>query len=260
MDKNTAFLLREGYKLASLRDEQTAERREIGPDSVIVYDAENSGTEYCVTSTRITLIGREVPGGPMKDEYGIVCGEDIRGTARFLNTLAGGRVEPFNDEFRTEEDGPAEETVMSCLLRETKEELGITLNHQDVILVGLRTITEERSSALKTINGKVCVDAYFVGIIDDRLGAYCAHNGETGDRRVLPPEELLARVERGQKLPLPQTQRIALATALMTLWDLFGEGLPPAINTMIRRALPMCHSAFESSNWKNNLIKVIQKS
>ncbi len=255
MDRNTAFLLQEGYQFARLHDPDKNPHA-IQPDSVVVHGGQGQSTEYCVTSTRITLVGRELPGGPLGEDYGVVCAEDLR-SSFFDNTLGGGRVEPFNADYRTERDDDAEESVIDCLLRETNEELGIKLKPEEVILVGLRMITEERSDVHKTINGKVCVDAYFVGFVEERLGAYRAHNGETGDRRVLSPHTLLRKAEQGERKPLPQTQRLAVATAIISTFDLFENALPQPIKEFIMGALPIAREAYKGSQWAKNFIPVM---
>lgn len=254
-----AFLLAEGYKQGRVHQD-TATARHIPKELVIVSDGKMERTEYCVTSTRIVLFGREIVGGPLGDNYGIICSEDLR-SAKFANTLGGGRLEPYADEFRAEGDESAEESVLECLLREVDEELGLKLKEDEVTLVGVRTITEDRSDTLKTIDGRVCVDAYFVGFIDERLGAHRAHNGETGDRRVLSPEELLAP-PRGnvERRPLPQTQRLATATAIITTKDLWGDVLPKEIVAMIDRTLPLAHETYQRSSWAKNFIPLIQQS
>jgi len=258
VDKNTAFLLRDGYQIARLFNPNSLEACAIPSDSVVVVNDQGLPTEYSVTSTRITLIGRELPGGPLGDEYGIVCSEDLR-SGVCDNTLGGGRLEPYSGEFREEGDVDAEESVIDCLLREVKEELGIDLNPNEVKLVGLRTITEDRSSEVKMMNGKVCADAYFVASVDDRLSAYRAHNGETGDRRVLSPEELLRTTSSAEKRVLPQTQRLAVATAIITLWDMFGATLPKPVYELIQRTLPLARGVYNTSHWAKNYIPVIQQ-
>lgn len=259
MDKNTAFLLRDGYQIARLFDPNNPETCAIPSDSVMVVNDKGIPVEYSVTSTRITIIGRELPGGPLGDEYGIVCSEDLR-SGICENTLGGGRLEPYSGEFREEGDVDAEESVIDCLLREVQEELGIALDPNEVMLVGLRTITEVRSSVVKMINGKICADAYFIAFKDERLGAYRAHNGETGDRRVLSPEELLRSADKNEKRVLPQTQRLAVATAIISLNDIFGSSLPKPIRDLVQRTLPLCRAAYGSSHWAKNYVPVIQQN
>ncbi len=260
MDKNTAFLLRDGYQIARLfNPNNTNPATAVAPDSVVVMNDKGERTEYCITSTRMTIIGRELPGGPLGDEYGIVCSEDLRSSV-FCNTLGGGRLEPFDGEFRQQGDSTAEESVIDCLLREVLEELGIELNPKEVMLVGLRTITEERSTELKKIDGKICADAYFLGFKDERLEVFRAHNGETGDRRVLSPEDLFRTARAGEKKPLPQTQRLAVATAIISVWDIFGNDLPQPIVDLVQRTLPAAREVYNNSHWAKNFIPVIQQN
>lgn len=259
MNKSTAFLLREGYALARLYDE--TKNSEQAKDSIVTIDESGTQTEYCVTSTRITLIGRELPGGALHDEYGIICGEDLRSNI-YENTLGGGRMEPYTGEYREEGDAPAGESVIECLLREVEEELKLLLNTEEIMLIGMRSITEDKSSALKMIDGKTCVDAYFLGFIDERLPVLRAHNGETGDRRVLRPEELLLQGSRGPlgKRTLPETQRLAVATTIITLRDLFGNSLPKPVNDLIERNLPLAREVYQHSRWARNFTPLIRQS
>ncbi len=259
MDRNTAFLVSEGYKLGRLYDAEKDKESEIPIESVIVSDGNGGSEMYLATSTRVMLIGREISGGPLGEDAGIVCGEDIRSDSKSRNTLGGGRLEAFLDEFRTGEDKPAEESVMDCLIREVEAELGLVLKQERVMLVGVRTITEKDSREVKRINGKICVDAYFAGIIDERLCTFRARDGEVGDRRVLSPEELLVRPERGMRNILPQTQRLAIVTGIITMSDLFGNTLPEYINKMIQRTLPLARSVYQSSPWIENFIPLIQQ-
>ena len=261
MDKHLSFLLSEGYMLGQLHQDKSVAATAIPKELVVVTDSKGGRTEYCVTSTRIVLIGRELPGGPLGEHYGIVCAEDLRSNT-VANTFGGGRLEPYANEFREEGDTSAEESVLECLLREVDEELGLSLATDEVTLIGLRTITEDRSDTLKTIDGRVCVDAYFCGFVDTRLGAHRAHNGETGDRRVLTPEELLAMPARGsvERKPLPQTQRLALATAIITISDLWEKMLPAPIAELIARTLPLARMTYRSSSWTKNFIPLIQQS
>ncbi len=255
-----AFLLSEGYQLGRVHQDTETARR-IPKEFVVVTNAQGVQTEYCATSTRIVLIGRELPGGALGDEYGVVCSQDTR-SSKFENTLGGGRLEPYDGEFRTEGDEGAEESVLECLLREVQEELGLTLLAEEVTLIGLRTITEDGSGVPKTIDGRICVDAYFCGFVDERLAVHCEHNGETGDRRVLSPEELLLMPPRRSegKRPLPQTQRLAVATAFITISDLWKDVLPAPIAALVTRALPLAQAVYRSSGWTKNFIPLIQQS
>lgn len=260
MDRNIIpLLLSEGYSLGRIHHQGSAEARAI-PKEVVVTSSRDGQMEYCATSTRIVLIGREISGGPLKENYGVVCGEDLR-SSTFANTLGGGRLEPYAADYRAQGDTTAEESVIECLLREVDEELGIQLKEDEVTLIGLRTITEDRSDVLKTIDGRVCVDAYFCGFVDERLGAYRARNGETGDRRVLSPEELLAMAPRGSEgeKTLPQTQRLAVATAIITIADLWMDVLPAEIRELISRTLPLARTTYRNSSWTKNFVPLIQK-
>lgn len=253
------FLLNEGYRLGRLYDPAKDDRLDVPIESVIVSDGRGGSEMYLATSTRIMLIGREVPLGPLGEDAGLICGEDIRGDSKSSNTLGGGRLEAFLDEFRTADDKPAEESVMDCLIREVEAELGLELMPKNVMLVGVRTVTEKNSREVKRIDGKICVDAYFAGIVDERLRAYRAKDGEVGDRRVLSPEDLLVRPERGMRNMLPQTQRLAVATGIITISDLFGDSLPDYITKMIKRSLPLARSVYQSSPWIENFIPLIQQ-
>lgn len=251
--------MHDGYNLARLYRPDSKDSLSIATDSVLVVNDAGAVMEYCITSTRITIIGRELPGGPLGEEYGIVCSEDLR-SSMCENTLGGGRLEPYSGEFREEGDVDAEESVIDCLLREVKEELGIALDPNEVMLVGLRTITEEHSSEVKMMKGNVCADAYFVAFVDERLSAHRAHNGETGDRRVLSPEELLRTANSAEKKVLPQTQRLAVATAIISISDIFGSSLPKPVLDLIERTLPLCRHVYNCSHWAKNYIPVIQQN
>ena len=259
MDRNTAFLLSEGYRLARYFNPNCTDvARAVGKDIIVISDANGNRQEVVVTSTRITLIGQEITGGPLGDDYGIVCGDDIR-NSRVSYTLGGGRMEPFALDYRVEGDEDAEESVMDCLLREVGAELGLAPNPNEVILVGVREITETNSRELKRIDGRICVDAYFAGIVNERLGVFRARDGEVGDRRVLSPEVLLHKLPRGEKNPLPETQRLAVATTIITLWDLYGKTLPKPITALIERTMPLARTAYKDNFWVENFIPVIQR-
>ncbi len=211
--------------------------------------------EYCITSTRITLIGREVPGGPLGEKYGIVCAENTKGNSCY--TLAGGRLEPSVNENRLEETTPAEETVLDCLVREVEEELKLSIKTEEVALIGLRTITEDDGSFRK-IRGRICADACFLGVVDERLTASSGYRGETGERMVLPPKTLLARVARGEKPILPQPQALALAMAIIAAKDLFGNAMPEPLREIVSENYDYAFRASRRSRWFNNFISAFQ--
>jgi len=258
VNKNTAFLLNEGYQLGRLQDKKHADD-DLPVESIVVSDGKGASQVYVATSTRVMLIGREIPGGPLGEDCGIICGEDIRSDSRSENTLGGGRVEAFMGEFRAEGDTEAEESVLDCLFREVEAELGLKLVPDSVMLVGVRMISEKNSRELKRINSKICVDAYFAGIVDERLSAFRAKDGEVGNRRVLSPEELLGKPKWGERNMLPQTQRLALATGIITTSDLFENSLPEYITKMLRRSLPLARSVYRSSPWIENFMPLIQQ-
>lgn len=235
-------------------------------DSIIVMDPNGVSTVYCATSVRITIIGREKSSGPLGEHYGIVCAENDRKRTRF--TLAGGRVEPSVNLNRVGEE-EAEESVLACLKREVLEELNINIDPEDVIerggmpdglvLTGLRIITETDSDEPKRIGGRVCVDACFLMIIDERLGYSEGFKGETGTRVVLTPQELFARPRKGELNALPQPQELALAMSIIFAEEMFSiDERPLALQEIITSGLRDAQHISETSRWRKNFISTIQ--
>lgn len=251
------FLVAAGdYKLAKIKD----------TDGIVITDEHGHSTEYCATSVRITIIGREKAGGPLGDKYGIVCAENDR--KKTLYTLAGGRVEPSVNLNREGEE-PAEESVLECLKREVLEELRINIDPTDsiekggipegLLLTGVRIITEINSSEPQKIGDRICVDACFLMVIDERLGYSEGFRGETGTRSVLPPQKLFAQPKNGEMRILPQPQELALAMSIIFVDEIFSiEERPAALQQIIENGLEEARNVRLNSRWSRNFIPTIQ--
>lgn len=269
MNRELGFLIAEGaYRRAQFFNPNSGDDAGIKElDTIRLINPDGTNEDCCATSVRIVIVGREKPGGPLGERYGIVCAENDRKRTKY--TLGGGRVEPSVNLNRTSEDMPSEESVLQCLRREVIEELEIDIDPRGVtdngstpdglLLIGLRYVTEEEGDAIKMLGGRKCVDACFLMIHEELLGYSRGFKGETGVRAVLHPNDLFARTERGELKPLPQPQVLALAMAIIFAAEIFSEGeRPEALRQLISDGLGKAKFIRETSRWTRYFTPTIQ--
>lgn len=268
MNRQLGFLIAEGkYRRAQFFNPNSKDDAGIKElDTIRLINPDGSYEDCCATSVRIVIVGRETPGGPLGERYGIVCAENDRKRTRY--TLGGGRVEPSVNLLRVGNE-PSEESVLQCLRREVIEELDIDIDPNRItdkgetpdglILIGLRYVTEEDTPEIKVFDGRKCVDACFLMIHEERLGYSHGFKGETGVRTVLHPNELFARTERGELKQLPQPQVLALAMAILFTEEIFAEDeRPEALKQLIADGLDSARHVRDTSRWKRYFTPTIQ--
>ncbi|HEY9585426.1 MAG TPA: hypothetical protein VJJ02_02450 [Candidatus Paceibacterota bacterium] len=234
--------------------------------------------EWFITSTRAITIARELPGGNMVDRYGIVCAEDDRGRSQFV--LGGGKVQPDFDGTSADRllHGEDRELVRGAVVAENREELNITFSAEDrgsyksYFMFGIRGITDRitdpatgRFETVLKKEGKLSVgDACFLAISHERLANFEGQRGETRARHVKPASELLRELSREERMRnvkpmLPYAQATALALAIETAKEIFGNDMPPALVEVILDGEEAAKRVLQRNSYARYFIKVIQE-
>lgn len=230
-------------------------------DMLTLLGKGDHASRYVVSSTRAITIGRELPTDPI----GIICAKDARGKSQYV--LGGGKVQP---DFDTGEKIRVEkghmEHVRHCVFNEIHEELDLVVRSDQYFLVALRLIWDKDAEGKKIYQkdkdrGHTLVDAFYVAFTPERLMEFGGQQGETLERLVLPVTTLLQSThprDRGERLPiLPPTHQLALAVAIVSLDEVFGNDLPEQYRAIVTSGLALAKKVISDSKLKHDILQVV---
>jgi len=292
-EKRNLLIREDGYRMAMEWKEGAKKEWPDDPeppsdkDRLVLYVPGNpQGEEWAISSVRGVLVGRELPGGPMGERFGIVCGKDARRKSQYVN--GGGKVQPDWDGTSADRlmDGEDREFARGAMVSESDEELRCpftpnwnpekardhTLWGNRYFLCGLRPITEkvtdvatgETAESIVQRDGVSVADAYFLAITHERLGNFEGQTGETKERCVMPASELLRDLTREERtknvLPiLPYSQKTALALMIICAGEIFGKNMPPAMEEAFEGVLETAREIARTSKYAKHFERVLQE-
>lgn len=217
--------------------------------------------EVAVSSTRNILIGWIYdPQFPNNRKWGYVVAENKKNGARY--TLAGGRVEPLQDERESEEPAlPAEEGLRTCAARETLEEVRIVMKESNFLLFGYRVLTDRETGNPAFIRNLPAVDAYLLALPPDYLHYSNGYRGETGEGTIFTFDECTRQVNKrlGERPILPATQVIGIAMAIIYAEEILMGVLPEEVKMVIRRDVVAARQYVERSQWSSSFYLLVQE-
>lgn len=228
-------------------------------DCLNLYGKGGDEHHIIATSARVVTIAHEIDGGELGTQYGIAVAKDGRERTEFV--MGGGQVAPdIRDD--PPEDDLAAESIRECAVREVLEELKIEHGESDLLLFGVRTITEEGTRHPRMRRGRMCADVCFLAIIEEPLKYAEGLRGEAGERSVKSVAELVSsdRNSRTGLLKLPASQALVLATAIVYAEEMLGDAMPEPLKQVVRQrgTIESARNAIPKNVWRSLMIPVIQ--